>query len=285
MSVFRERMRRDLEIRGYAKKTCGSYLGAMKRLVRYFMRSPDELSPADINRYQHHLIQERGVSYSTLNLAVCAFRFFYTHTCPVDWSVERLPYHHKPRRLPVILSRGEVGRLLGAAHNPKHHAILVTIYACGLRLGEAVHLRVEDVDKERMALRIRSGKGAKDRYVPLPKRLLEVLRAYWRAQPPEEWLVPGKKQGCPLHPRSVQRAFENAARRADIGKGVSIHSLRHAFATHLLEDGAHIRAVQAILGHASLSTTAIYLHCTDSYVKELRNPLDRLPPDALGVCC
>lgn len=283
MGACRDLMRRDLEIRGYSARTTDAYLRAVAGLVRFHMKPPGELGPAEIHEYLHYLIHERRLSYSSFNIAVSALRFFYSHTMPVPWRVERIPYHKKPRRLPVILSRDEVLRLFAAVGNLKHRAILVTLYAGGLRLGEAVHLRVDDIDSGRMVLRIRSGKGAKDRYVPLSETLLALLRAYWRAHRPEGWLFPGGKAGCPLHPRSVQRVFESAVRRADIGKDVSIHSLRHAFATHLLEDGAHLRAVQALLGHASLSTTAVYAHCTETYVRELRSPLDRLSTDGLGL--
>lgn len=281
MGEYRERMRRDLEIRGYSEKTRNLYLRAMTGLVRYYMRSPDQLTVEDINRYQHHLVEERGLSYSSFNIAVSAMRFFYKHTLPVTWSLERIPYRRKPKRLPVILSREGVLRLFAALANQKHRLILMTIYAGGLRLGDAVHLRVDDLDRERMLMRIRRGKGAKDRYVPLSATLLELLDAYCGVEHPDTWLFPGAKPGCPLHPRSIERLIEKAREKADIGKEVSIHSLRHAFATHMLEDGAHVRAVQAILGHKSLSTTAIYIHCTEPYMRDLRSPLDRLPTDEL----
>lgn len=281
MGEYRDRMRRDLEIRGLAARTCDAYVRAMAGLVRHYMRSPVDLGPDEINWYQHHLIHERKVSYSTFNIAVCAFHFFYTHTVPVEWSVDRVPYRRKPKRLPVILSRDEVVRILVVVGPLKHRVILMTIYGAGLRLREALGLRVTDIDSGRMTLRVRCGKGAKDRYVPLSPVLLRTLRAYWRAERPAEVLFPGNKPGRSLHPRTVQKILEKAAARADIRKEVSIHSLRHAFATHLLEDGAHIRAVQAILGHAKLSTTAVYLHCTEGYLRGLRTPADGLPLDRI----
>lgn len=283
MGLLRERMRQDLKIRGKSPKTCESYLGAMKGLVRYFMRPPDELTPTEIKQYQHYLIHERCLSYSTLNVAVSAFRFFFKHTVPVSWSVERLPYHKKPRRLPVILSREEVIRLFEAACGLVWRAIFATLYGAGLRLAECLHLRVADIDSGRMVLEVRAGKGAKDRYVPLPKRLLRLLREYWRAGRPEGYLFSGKVPERPLDPSTVQRRFQRAVERADIRKKVTPHSLRHAFATHMLEDGTHIRALQVILGHASLKTTTIYLHCTEEYMCEVRSPLDRLSVDGLGA--
>lgn len=200
MGVFRDRMTRDLEIRGYAKSTVELYVAAMAALVRFHMRPPDTLVPEDLYRYQHHLVHERRVSYSTFNVAVSAFRFFYAHTVQVGWSVERIPYRRKPRRLPVITGRDEVRRLLHGAASLKHRTLLMTIYGAGLRLSEAIHLRVEDIDGGRRMLRIRSGKGAKDRYVPLGDQLLGRLRTYWRVERPQPWLFPGARADRPLHP-------------------------------------------------------------------------------------
>jgi integrase/recombinase XerD len=281
MGTFREAMHRDLQIRGYSPKTMDLYLRAMRDLVRYYMRAPDRLSPLDINRYQQHMIEERQVSYSTFNVAVSAFRFFYTHTVRVSWKVKRLPYQKSPRKLPQILSRDEMTRLFAAARTPKYRALFMTIYSAGLRLGEARRLQVGDVDAERMTVRIQCGKGAKDRYVPLSKTLLQALAPYREGRDPGELLFPGKQPTQPLDARTIQRTLKRAAQDADISKKVTPHSLRHAFATHLLEDGGHVRAVQAILGHRSLSTTTIYLHCTQSYIKALHNPLDKLPLDRL----
>ena len=283
MGVFRERMRRDLEIEGKAERTCRTYLGAMAGLVRYFMRPPDQLGPEDIKRYQHHLIRERGLSYSTLNTAVSAFRFFYRNTLPVDWEVERLPFHKRPKRLPVILSREEVVRLFEAACGLVWRAVFVTLYGAGLRLGECLRLRVSDIDSGRMVLEVRAGKGAKDRYVPLSKSLLRLLREYWREARPDDYLFPGREPEQPLDPTTVQRRFQKAAKRADIRKRVTPHSLRHAFATHMLEDGTHVRALQRILGHTSLKTTTIYLHCTAEYMRDVKSPLDRLSLGGLGA--
>ena len=283
MGVFHDRMRRDLEIRGKAEKTCKAYLWAMEGLVRYWMRRPDGLGPDEIKRYQHHLIHERQLSYSTLNVAVCAFRFFYKHTVPVRWNVERLPFHKRPRRLPVILSREEVIRLFEAACGLVWRAIFVTLYGGGLRLAECLRLRAADIDSGRLVLEVRAGKGAKDRYVPLSESLLRLLREYWRAERPVGYLFAGKVPGRPLDPTTVQRRFQRAVKRADIRKKVTPHSLRHAFATHMLEDGTHVRALQRILGHTSLKTTTIYLHCTEEYMRDVKSPLDRLSLDGLGT--
>jgi len=255
----------------------------MAKLVRYWRRRPDELGPGEIKRYQYHLIHERELSYSTLNVAVSAFRFFYKHVAPVPWDVERLPYCKKPKRLPVILSREEVVRLLKATSGLVWRMIFALLYGSGLRLSECLHLRIADIDSGRMVLAVRGGKGAKDRYVPLSESLLRLLREYWQAARPRGVLFPGSVPGKPLDPRTVQRRFQNAVRRADIRKRVTPHSLRHAFATHLLEDGVHVRALQRILGHASLRTTTIYLHCTDEYMRGVKSPLDRLSFEGVGA--
>ena len=276
MGVFRDAVLRDLQTRGYSPKTCEVYLYAMRELVRFHMRPPDQLTPNDIKRYQQYLIGERKVSYSSFNVAVSAFRFFYRHTLSVTWTVERVPYHKRPRRLPAILSREEVVRIFGAIRNTRQRALLMTIYACGLRLGEARRLWPDDLDEARMMLRVRCGKGARDRYVPISKVALEALRPTLDTTERGTWLFPGQDAIKPVNATTVQRVFNIAVRTADIQKKVSVHSLRHAYATHLLEDGAHIRSVQQLLGHRSLSTTTIYVHCTDNYVRELRSPLDRI---------
>lgn len=283
MGTFRDRMRWDLEIRGRSPKTVQAYLGAVAGLVRYYMRPPDRLTPEDIKRYQHHLIHELGLSYSTLNVAVSAFRFFFGETLGVSWEVERLPYHKKPRRLPVILSRQEVLRVLETAEPPVWRTIFATIYGAGLRLSECLDLRAADIDSARMVLEVRAGKGAKDRYVPLPESLLHLLRTYYRMTRPEPFLFPGVKPGRRLSPSTVQRRFKATVRRADIEKRATPHSLRHAFATHMLEDGVHVRALQRVLGHSSLSTTTIYLHCTEEYMDGVTSPLDRLSIDGLDA--
>lgn len=286
MGAFRDAMLRELEIRGYSPSTIDLYLRAMRDLVRFYMRPPDRLGLADINRYQHWLVTERKLSYSAYNVAVSAFRFFYRNVVPVTWKVTRVPYQRSPRRLPEILSREEVARIFAAVANPKHRALLMTIYAGGLRLGEALRLRVEDIDEGRRTLRVRRGKGAKDRYVPLSEAVVRELRGRLDEGERADLLFPGKDPSKPLSDTTAQKAFNGAVKRADIQKKVSVHSLRHAFATHMLEGGAHIRAVQEILGHRSLGTTTIYVHCTETYRRELRSPLDGLPavpdPDSDG---
>jgi site-specific recombinase XerD len=279
MGKFHHLMDRELRIRGLTENTRKSYLGTMRGLIRYFMRPPDQLTAEDIKRYQLFLAQERRVTWSTFNLRVCAIRFFYRHVLPVPWEVEQIPYQRTGKRLPVVLSGQEVIALLEAATNLKHRAILMTLYAAGLRASESVHLRPADIDSQRMMIRVAQGKARKDRYVMLSVKLLETLRRYWRQQRPRTWLFPGQDPGAPLTRGSVDHFFAAVKQRAGIRKPVSPHSLRHSFATHLLERGVNIRVIQRLLGHRSLRSTEIYTHVAQSYVRDTKSPLDDLLPD------
>ena len=277
MSKLRERMERDLEIRGFSPNSRKAYLYRIKALARYFGRSPDRLSPEEIQRYQLHLTRERKVAWSTYNQAVCALRFFYGVTLGKTWAVAEIPYQKSGRRLPVVLSQEEVARVLEAATYPKHRAILTTIYAAGLRVSEATHLRVRDIDSRRMTLRVDQGKSRQDRYVMLSPRLLVVLREYWKLERPWPWLFPGQDPQRPLTRAAVHKTFRRIRRRAAIHKRVSVHGLRHSFATHLLESGVHLRRVQLLLGHRSLRSTQIYTHVTRDDLRDTPSPLDLLP--------
>jgi site-specific recombinase XerD len=283
MGEFRERMERDLRIRGYSPCTITCYLDRVKDYVRYYMRPPDELTLEDIYDYQFHLTAERQVSWALFNQAVCALRFFYRTTLQKDWDVQAIPYQKTGQRLPIVLSREEVARLLGGVENLKHRALLTTGYACGLRVSEAVHLNVHDIDSQRMTVRIEQGKGRKDRYLMLAPSLLMLLRDYWREYRPQSWLFPGEDPGQPLTSHSAQRVFRKALERAGLSKPASFHTLRHAFATHLLEGGTDIRTVQALLGHRSLTTTQKYTHVSENYLHETQSPLESLPPRTPGL--
>jgi site-specific recombinase XerD len=269
-------MDQDMMIRGFSLNTRKSYLGSVKDFVRYLRRPPDELGLEHIRQYQIHLTQERKVTWGTFNLRVCGLRFFYNVTLQKGWNIDRIPYQKTGRKLPVILSRKEVLRLLEAPTNIKHRAMLMTGYAGGLRLSEVQHLRVGDIDSQRMVIRIQEGKGRKDRYVMLAKNLLAVLREYWYAQRPRMWLFPGMLPGAPLNRGSFHLVVKKARKTARIRKNVSYHSLRHAFATHLLESGTDIRRIQRLLGHSSLASTQIYTHVAQTYLSDTRSPLDML---------
>jgi len=283
MSRLQDRMDRELRIRGYAENTRKIYIGSMRCFVRHFMRSPDELTAEHVNQYQLVLTKDKRVSWSTFNVHVCAIRFFYREVLRVEWDVEHIPYQKRGRKLPVILSGGEVCALLETTANLKHRALLMTLYSAGLRTGEAVHLQLADIDSGRMMIRVDEGKGRKDRYVMLSERLLLTLRRYWREYQPALWLFPGQDPSRPLTRGSVDKLFARARERAGIEKRVSPHSLRHAFATHLLERGVNIRVIQRLLGHRSLRSTEIYTHVAESYVRDTKSPLDDLLPDLENV--
>ena len=276
MGKFRDLMEQDLRIRGYAESTQKIYLERVHSYVRYFMRSPDELTLEDIRQYQLHLTEEREVSWAYFNQTVCALRFFYRVTLKKDWDVCHIPYQKTGRKLPEILSFDEVNALFDALSNIKHRAILMTMYSGGLRLQETLNLRVNDVDGDRMVIRVEQGKGRKDRYVMLSETLRLTLRDYWKVHRPRHWLFPGQAPARPLTKMSVQRFFCKAKKAAGITKRVSPHSLRHSFATHLLEGGTNIRVIQRLLGHKSIRSTEIYTHVAENYLSETRSPLDQL---------
>jgi integrase/recombinase XerD len=226
MTELRARMIREMTLRGYSPRTHQAYVSQMVGLVRHYRRSPDQIRNEEVRQYIAYLLQERKLSWSTCNQAAFAFRFFYHHTLGRSAAKFEVPTARQPQKLPEILSREEVHRLIEAPPNPKHRLLLATVYAAGLRVSEAVHLRVRDVDPQRMTLRIEQGKGAKDRYVPLSKRLLVQMRAYWKSHPPGTWLFPSRRTDRSMHISSAQKIWMKAKRRAGIEKTGGIHSLR-----------------------------------------------------------
>lgn len=284
MTPLRQRMLDDMRVRNFAPRTIKSYVEQVAQFARYFGRSPEQLGAEEIRRYQIHLVQEKKVAWSTLNQAVCALRFLYRVTLAQDWAVTHIPYARRPKRLPTVLSADEVQRLLACVQFLKARLVLSTAYAAGLRISEATHLKVTDLDSSRMMIRIRQGKGAKDRCVPLSRRLLEELRAYWRLERPADWLFPGgHDRREPIHPSSVQRVCHQAAQAAGINKHVTPHTLRHSFATHLLEAGVDLPAIQRLLGHRSVQTTMIYLHVRQQRLHAITSPLDWLPVEPVAA--
>ncbi len=283
MGRFHDLMDRELRIRGYSESTRKTYLAGVQRLVRHFMRPPNEITCEDIRQYQLHLVKDRGLKWNTFNVAVCAIRFFYRDVLRVEWDVETIPYHRTGRLLPVILSQPEVAALLDAVTNLKHRSILMLLYAGGLRVSEALHLRIPDIDSGRMMIRIEQSKRRKDRYVMLSERLLETLRRYWWKHRPEDWLFPGPDASRPLRRGGVHRTFIRIRDKAGIRKKASPHTLRHSFATHLLERGVNLRVIQRLLGHRSVQSTEIYTHVAKTYVRDTRSPLDDLLPDVEDI--
>jgi site-specific recombinase XerD len=275
MSPLRRRMIEDMKIRNLSPATQRCYVHAVAKFSRYFKRSPDGLGLAEVRAYQVHLVS-RGVSWDGFNQAVCALRFFYGVTLGRSAMVERIPYARKLRHLPVVLSTDEVARFLAGVPNLKHRMALTTAYAAGLRVSEVVRLKIADIDSARMLLRVEQGKGGKDRYVMLSPRLLGMLRRYWRAEKPCHWLFPGHNQSRSLNPSVLQGACRAARAAAGFDKPVTMHTLRHSFATHLLEAGTDIRTIQVLLGHNDLSTTTRYARVTTTTIGSTQSPLDRL---------
>lgn len=275
MSPLRRRMIDDMTVRNLSPATQRSYLHMVSKFSRFFGRSPDRLSLEDVRTWQVHLVSQ-GISWASLNQAVAALRFFFGVTLGEAEIPERIPYARKPRRLPVVLSADEVVRFLEAVPSLKSRTALTTAYAAGLRVSEVVRLKVSDIDSGRMLIRIEQGKGGKDRYAMLSAQLLKVLRGYWRLARPGHWLFPGRDDSLPLEPNVLNAACRSAAVAAGIDKRVTVHVLRHSFATHLLESGTDIRIIQALLGHSNLSTTARYTHVANTTIARTTSPLDRL---------
>lgn len=279
---FEKLLADTLAAHGRSPRTQETYTLMLRLFGRYLAerridKTVDAVAPQDVEAYQRHLVTVRKVGFSSFNQSTCALRFFY-RTClgKTDWPIARMPYHKKRRVLPEILSPEEIAAIFEACHNLKHKALLMTSYSGGLRLGETLGLLPSDIDSTRMMIRVEQGKGRKDRYVMLSSTLLETLRIYWKAFRPVRWLFEGKAKGQPLSASTAEKVFTTAAGRAEIRKGVSFHSLRHAFATHLLEGGTNIRVIQALLGHQCLTTTQVYTHVAKTYVNATASPLDRL---------
>ena len=277
MTPLRQRMLEDMSIRNLAENTQQSYLQQVSSFARYFDCSPEAMGPEKVREYQVHLVEDRKLAPSSISIAVSALRFLYKVTLKRPWAPDEIPMPKKPFKLPVILSPEEVMRFLECVNATKHRAILMAAYSAGLRVSEATHLRVTDIDSQRMMLRVNQGKFAKDRYVMLSPRLLEELRAYWRVGRPKTWLFPGDIPGLPISRHAVGLACEKAHRCSGIQKPITPHSLRHAFATHLLERGVDVRRIQLLMGHRSLSTTTRYLKVATSTICATTSPLDLLP--------
>ena len=275
MSALRRRMIDDMTLRNLSPATQRSYLHAVTKFSRHFGCPPDRLGLEDVRSFQVHLVSQ-GISWPALNQTVCALRFFYGVTLERAEIPERIVYARTPRKLPSILSADEVVRFLEAVPSLKTRVALTTAYAAGLRASEAVSLQVADIDSSRMVLQVRHGKGAKDRTVMLSAALLAILRSYWRLARPAPWLFPGRSPDKPIDVQVLHAACRSAAKAAGLTKRVSVHTLRHSFATHLLESGTDIRIIQVLLGHSNLSTTARYTHVATSTIARTQSPLDRL---------
>jgi integrase/recombinase XerD len=278
---LRKMMLEELQRRNYAETTINSYLRTVEEFSRRFHCSPDRLGPRHIREYQAELFQKRKFSPNTVAQRLAALRFFYTKTLKKVWSIEETPYPKKTLHMPTILSQEEVARLIDAAWPPFHRTLLMALYATGLRRAELARLKVSDVDSKRMVIHVRGGKGRKDRDVMLSPKLLEALREHWRGlqRKPSAWLFPGNRWhtgDTPIDTKVVWNACKEAGQRAGLQKDVHPHTLRHCFATHLLEAGADLRTIQILLGHRDLKETTIYLHLSQRHLHATVSPLDSL---------
>ena len=275
ISPLRRRMIEDMTVRNFVEKTQKDYIRAVKNLTMFLGRSLDTATPEDLRRYQLHLTGT-GVRPPTINGTVTALRFFFTVTLDRADAIKPLTFVAEPRKIPVVLSPEEVARFLEAAPGPKYKAALSAAYGAGLRVSEVVSLKVSDIDSKRMMLRIEQGKGCKDRHAMLSPQLLELLRDWYRISRPQVWLFPGQNPVNPMTTRQLNRACHAAAHMAEITKRVTPHTLRHSFATHLLEQNIDIRVIQVLLGHAKLDTTALYTRVATNTIREVMSPLERL---------
>ncbi len=279
-SPLREKMTREMQLQRLSPRTIKSYLSSVTGLALYYGRSPCQLSVEEVRSYIQHLIVDRKLAASTINCRICAFRFLYSRVLQREGFVLNAKCK-RSGRLPQPLSRTEVARLFDAATNRKHRMMLMTAYSAGLRVSELVNLQVQDIRSDRMLIHVRSGKGDKDRFTLLSARLLEELRDYWLWCRPKTWLFLNRN-GVQMAADSAQQVFYKAKKKAGIKTGHGIHSLRHSFATHLLESGVDMTLISRLLGHTKLLTTAVYLHVTNRHLSDIKSPLDLLPKPGLS---
>jgi len=281
MKNWRESMSEDMRLRDLRPRTLEAYLLATRLFLECIGKPPEELTEADIRGYILHLRDDKRQAPSSINIAICALRFFFNFTLQRDYEVFALLRVNRPRTLPVVLSRAEVKRLLGAVEHPVRRMALTTIYALGLRLGEGLHLQSSHIDSARQMVWVRNGKGAKDRRVPLPKPLLHKLRQYWKHERPASTLplLFVSSEGKPIHETTLQKTFTAAQEELNLPRRATIHTLRHSCATHLVEHGISLRTIQDVLGHKSLHTTEVYMHVTVPGTERLQAVLDQLMAD------
>lgn len=279
MGRLRDRMIKDMELKNLSRRTIKTYLYWVRQYTMHYGKSPDLLGDEEIRDYLYYILKEKKASQASMNQAYSALKFFYVRTLQREWNGSKIPRSKIPKKLPVVLSQDEIQRIFSSTKSLKHLTALMVIYSGGLRVGEAVKLKVSDIDRERMSIHIRQGKGFKDRYTILGERTLEVIRDYWHAYHPKNWLFPGKKEGNYLSVSSIQCAFRSSLRKTGILKKASVHTLRHSFATHLLERGIDLYFIQRLLGHTSPKTTSIYIHVARRNIARIKSPIDFLNND------
>lgn len=280
MTPLRQRMVEDMRLRNLSAGTQRSYIHYVEQYARYFWMSPDRLGLDDVRNYQLYLIEQRQLAPPSINAFVAAAKFLYTVTLEMPWSDQQFTRLKVPEKLPVVLSAAEITAFFRHAGVLKHRAALMLCYGSGLRSSEAVAVKVCDIDSSRMLIHVQQGKGAKDRYTVLSQRVLLLLREYWKRQRPAEWLFPGTKPGTHLSAGTIQEVCRDAARMAGFAKRVTPHTLRHSFATHLLDNGTDTRIIQVLLGHSKMDTTARYTRVTPQALGRIASPLDQPPPTA-----
>ena len=278
MSELRSRMIRAMELKDFAPKTQKSYLLGVKGLATFHQKSPDLLTQDEIDDYLLHL-KNMGRSASTRNVVIAGLKFFYKNVLEENTVALKFPSRKKPKILPEVLGKREVQRIISTSENIKHRCILMTAYSAGLRVSEISKLKINHIDSEQMVIRVEQGKGMKDRYTLLSKKLLEELRTYWKIYRPKSWLFFGKDRNAPFSIAAMQKIYQRAKKKAGVTKGRGIHTLRHCFATHLLEAGYDVRRIQILMGHRSLSTTTVYLHVSRAGLAKMQSPLDSMEDD------
>jgi len=280
MGELKDRMKMDMELKNFSIRTIETYLSWMKKYTIHYGMSPDKLGEEDIRNYLYYLLKEKEAAQSSISQAYSSLKFFYEKTLGRTWNEDKIPRSKVPKTLPVVLSKEEVQGLFSSTQNVKHRAILMTIYSGGLRLNEATHLKLTDIDSQRMMIMVH-GKGNKIRYTLLGEKTLDILRTYWKLYHPSDWLFPSKTPDQPISDSTVQRAFKKSLYLSGIKKKASVHTLRHSFATHLLESGTDLFYIQRLMGHTTAKTTAIYLHVTRKDLTNVKSPIDLLEdPDS-----
>ncbi|MDA8210323.1 MAG: tyrosine-type recombinase/integrase [Clostridia bacterium] len=273
MSNYYEQMKFEMELRGYSQHTKKHYLSHVRLLESYISKPLDQVSPEEIKLFLHHRIKQ-GISYSNIDIACNAFKVMFNSVLNRNWSDDVIVRPRRQKKLPYVLSRSEILSIIERIPNVKHKAILLTAYSSGLRISEVLNLAVSDIDSKNMLIRVRCGKGGKDRFTVLGQENLHILRHYWKLYKPKDLLFPGLIPGKPVVARNIQKVFQTAKDKAGISKPVSVHSLRHSFATHLLENNTDLRTIQVLLGHANIRTTCIYLHLSTKRISSIKSPLD-----------
>ncbi len=282
MSVLRQKMIEDMQLKGLAVRTQEAYVSAVLQLSRRCKKSPDNINEEELREYFLYLKNEKQVADSTFSIALCGIKFFFEQTLKKEWHTLQLVRPDRKKKLPVVFSTEEVKRVLGCVQRWQYQVCLNTIYACGLRLLEGVHLRVKDIDSDRKMIHVVAGKGGKDRYVPLPDHTLMLLRHHWVTHRNPEWMFPAHSGSGPMCESGLQRAFQAALRESGVHKDASVHTLRHSYATHLLEAGIDLRIIQVYLGHASPATTAIYTHLTSVTEAQVNQRINQIHADLWG---